>query len=369
MKTASQSTPEQESITKNGASKQTSTGKTSSLTSLHQYAHEAIRKHFKKSTKYLDDVLCDRDPEDIHQMRVGMRRLRTALQVFEGVVVLPSGLSIKKIGKLAKALGNVRDLDVMLEWLQSYLEKADPDVIGALAPVMERVQKKRKKCRKRLRKVLKGKQYAAFEQGFQAWLEQPQYTPVAELPLEQVLPDLLLPLISELLMHPGWLVATSNTKRNGIHPTKRLSQGRIHQILEQDSADLHDLRKQMKRVRYQTEFFTEFYGDSYQAQTDEFRVIQDLLGQLQDGAVLSEFLADELDADWPKRLPDLHQQLQQEQIDIWQQWQPIQAKYLTAEFRQQLRQLVLTPAAAPVAPTASPAADKSPALDTPSESE
>ncbi|MGP1384960.1 MAG: CHAD domain-containing protein [Thainema sp.] len=366
MKTASQSTPEQDSTPKNGTSKQTSTGKTSSLTPLHQYAHEAIRKHFKKSTKYLDDVLCDRDPEDVHQMRVGMRRLRTALQVFEGVVVLPSGLSIKKIGKLAKALGNVRDLDVMLEWLQSYLEKADPKVIGALAPVMERVQKKRKKCRKRLRKVLKGKQYAAFEQGFQTWLEQPKYTPVAELPLEQVLPDLLLPLISELLLHPGWLVATSSTKQKGIQPTKRLNQTQIHQVLKQDSDDLHDLRKQMKRVRYQTEFFTEFYGDSYQAQTEEFRVIQDLLGQLQDGAILSEFLADELDADWPKQLPDLHQQLQQEQIDIWRQWQPIQAKYLTAEFRQQLRQLVLTPGAAP---TASPAADKSPAPDTPSESE
>lgn len=366
MKTASQSTPEQDSTTKNGTSRQTSTGKTSSLTPLHQYAHEAIRKHFKKSTKYLDDVLCDRNPEDVHQMRVGMRRLRTALQVFDGVVVLPSSLSIKKIGRLAKALGNVRDLDVMLAWLQAYLEKADPDVIGALAPVMEPVQKKRKKCRKRLRKVLKGKQYAAFEQGFQSWLEQPQYTPVAELPLAQVLPDLLLPLMSELLMHPGWLVATSSTKQNEMQPIKRLSQTRIHQVLEQDSEALHDLRKQMKRVRYQTEFFTEFYGDSYKTQTDEFRVIQDLLGQLQDGAVLSEFLADELGADWPKQLPDLHQQLQQEQIDIWRQWQPIQAKYLTAKFRQQLRQLVLMPRATP---TASPAVDKSPAPDTPSESE
>lgn len=335
-------------------------------TTLHQYAYEAIRKHFKKSTKYLDDVLCDRNPEDVHQMRVGMRRLRTALQVFEGAVILPSSVSSKKIGKLAKALGNVRDLDVMLQWLQSYLEQAEPSVIGALGPVMERVQKQRKKRRKQLRKVLKGKQYRTFEQGFQDWLEQPKYTPVAELPLAQVLPDLLLPLISDLLLHPGWLVATSTTKRNGLQPMKRLSQAKIHQVLEQDSADLHDLRKQMKRVRYQTEFFTEFYDDSYQAQTDEFRLIQDLLGQLQDGAVLSEFLAQELDSDWKKQLPDLHQQLQQEQINIWQQWQPIQAKYLTADFRQQLRHLVLTPVALA---TASPAADKSPAPDTPSESE
>lgn len=332
---------------------------------LHEYAHEAIRKHFKKSTKYLDDVLCDRDPEDVHQMRVGMRRLRTALQVFDGVIVLPSSLSIKKIGQLAKALGSVRDLDVMLQWLHAYLENANPEVIGALAPVMERVQKQRKRCRKRLKKVLKGKQYAVFEQGFETWLEQPQYTPVADLPLVQVLPDLLLPLMSELLLHPGWLVATSGTKQGGVQPTKRLSQTRIHQVLEQDSEALHDLRKQMKRVRYQTEFFTEFYGDSYQAQTDEFREVQDLLGQLQDGAVLSEFLAKELDTDWPKQLPDLHQQLQREQIEIWRQWQPIQAKYLTAEFRQQLRQLVLTPEAAP---TASPAADKSPTPGTPSAS-
>lgn len=46
------------------------------------FAYQAIHKYFKKSTKYRVDVLSDRDPEPLHQMRVGMRRLRTALQVF-----------------------------------------------------------------------------------------------------------------------------------------------------------------------------------------------------------------------------------------------------------------------------------------------
>jgi CHAD domain-containing protein len=49
----------------------------------------AIEKHFKKTIKYEKDVLQDQDPENLHQMRVGMRRLRSAATGFSPALALP----------------------------------------------------------------------------------------------------------------------------------------------------------------------------------------------------------------------------------------------------------------------------------------
>lgn len=46
------------------------------------WAALAIKKHFEKVLKHEEDVLADRDPEALHQMRVGTRRLRSAIAGF-----------------------------------------------------------------------------------------------------------------------------------------------------------------------------------------------------------------------------------------------------------------------------------------------
>jgi CHAD domain-containing protein len=324
---------------------------------LSHYAHAAIQKHFHKTVSHFEGVLLDRDPEDVHQMRVGMRRLRTALKAFQAAIALPEGIGDKQIGKLARALGKVRDMDVLQIWFESYLESANAKETKALQSVLDHLHQQRQQEFKQLTKTLNGKQYQKFITGFQTWLDQPTFTPVAHFSLVTVLPDLLLPLISQLLIHPGWHVATAGTGTD-LKAMTELKPAQINQFLDDESEALHDLRKQMKRVRYQTEFFADFYDADFKAQTKEFRRVQELLGRLQDSAVLSEFLTEHLGRNWMKQLPQLQQQLQQERLQVWQDWQPIQAKYLTAAFRQQLRQQIMQP-------TANLADDTPPAPDTP----
>ena len=48
---------------------------------LGHYAYRIIQKNFKKIVKYEKAVSDDTDPEPLHQMRVGMRRLRSALHL------------------------------------------------------------------------------------------------------------------------------------------------------------------------------------------------------------------------------------------------------------------------------------------------
>ena len=96
---------------------------------LGEWANIALSKHTRKMLKYETGVLKDKDPEDLHQMRVGMRRLRSAIVGFNLALDLPETVNEKNIGKIGKKLGKLRDLDVLLAALEndyrSLLPKAE----------------------------------------------------------------------------------------------------------------------------------------------------------------------------------------------------------------------------------------------------
>jgi CHAD domain-containing protein len=71
-----------------------------SIKTLGETAHQAIENHFTKTIKWEKAVKKDEDSEPLHQMRVGMRRLRTAVSRFERYLFLPKLVSDKNIGKL-----------------------------------------------------------------------------------------------------------------------------------------------------------------------------------------------------------------------------------------------------------------------------
>ena len=89
---------------------------------LEDWAFLAIEKHFQKVIKYEADVLEDVNPEDLHQMRVGVRRLRSAITGFAPALELPKPVQEKKIGKIGHKLGTLRDLDVLREALENQIQ-------------------------------------------------------------------------------------------------------------------------------------------------------------------------------------------------------------------------------------------------------
>jgi CHAD domain-containing protein len=272
-----------------------------------------------------------------------MRRLRTAIQVFGSVIALPKAISNSSIGKIAKSLGETRDLDVLQQELISrYQPLLDNTELLKFDKVLKRLQKKRDRSFLNLQKTLNGDRYHNLKQDIQSWLDQPRYTTIGDLLVREVLPDLLLPLICQLFLHRGWLVGA--TIQSGTVTVISIENSEeLHQQLEQFVDDLHDLRKQMKGIRYQAEFFSGFYEASYLERIEEFKTIQEILGQLHDREVLRQFLESTLNADLAKVLPTVNQTMQQEQTAFWQIWQPIQQHYLSLEFRQSLRSLLLAP--------------------------
>ena len=321
---------------------QTKEKKATRFATLDSFAYAAIEKHFKKSIKHESDVLDDQDPEALHQMRVGLRRLRTAVDVFGFAVKLPKSISDRAISKIAHSLGAVRDLDVLTAELRAQQQANLPaSEQNQLETLLKKMNKQRKRDFAYLKRMLKGSDYDSLKDALKNWLEKPHYQSVAQLPMQEVLPDLLLPLISETLLHPAWLA--SATFENGTAVVHSIHPEMLDDFIKQHSADLHDLRKQMKRVRYQTELFVDFYDQAYAEQVEEFKTLQEVLGQIQDSAVLHGYLESQLKKSVQNAYPTLSKQLDQKVADALQTWQTLQHHYLDPEFRAKLRSFCSSP--------------------------
>lgn len=307
------------------------------------WAYLAIEKHFQKTLKHETDVLKDKDPEALHQMRVGMRRLRTAVRGFEPALSLPCAAQEKKIAKVARKLGELRDIDVLQDTLQTqYLPRLPVVEQDSLKKVLTTLKKQRQKIRDRVQATLKEDLYVEFKQAFHTWLNQPAYGEFAEFPINEILPDLLLPPISQLLLHPAWLVGVK-LKSGEIAVPSGLNAEIVVQLLQSHGDSLHSLRKQAKRVRYQMELFTDFYGSNYEDYLKDIKAIQSILGEIQDSFVLAEFLKESLDSEISIQLPTLAVQFTEARYQAWQEWRTLQQRYLKSQIRTDLYQTVLKP--------------------------
>ncbi|MBV8886240.1 MAG: CHAD domain-containing protein, partial [Chroococcidiopsidaceae cyanobacterium CP_BM_RX_35] len=94
---------------------------------------------------------------------------------------------------------------------------------------------------------------------------------------------------------------------------------------------------------YQMEVFAEFYGSEYDAYLQDVKEIQGVLGKIQDGFVLAEFLSQVLKSEVKTILPTLANQLAQTSYVAWQQWQILQQRYLNPETRQGFHLVIIQP--------------------------
>ncbi|MCP2730893.1 CHAD domain-containing protein [Limnofasciculus baicalensis] len=308
------------------------------------WAYLAIENHFQKTIKHETDVIKDKDPEALHQMRVGMRRLRTAITGFERAIVLPKVARPDKIGKIARKLGKLRDLDVLLDTLENqYLPTLPTSEQKTLKKVLATLHKHRQNSLEIVQETLHDKPYQTLKKGLQDWLEEPKYGSFAQLSILDILPNLLLPIVSQLLLHPAWPVGVK-IENGEIEINLDMSPESVMDILSNPDEDLHDLRKQAKGVRYQMELFTEFYNSNYQDYIKDIKAIQGILGQIQDSFVLAEFLKNILKADLTVELPTLAQTMSSSRYELWQEWQKLQQHYLNPKTIKDLYKVILHPA-------------------------
>ncbi len=250
----------------------------------------AIGNYFNKWVKQEDPVRADRDPEALHQMRVGLRKLRSGLICFSPILCSEMVKQVPKLGKISRTLGRVRDLDVLRQELEvNYLPLLPIGEQEKLREYIALLTPQREKRFSRLIKLLDSSFYKKTKNKIGAWLQKPQLQESSDFPVEEMIPTLLLPALKALLL-PSWQLNT---------PT-----------------ELHDLRKQFKVVRYQLECFDAYFPDNLRQSLRHLRTSQDVLGFLHDRYLLIAAISNKR---W-KQMPRLRELVNQHQSEDWRTW-------------------------------------------------
>jgi CHAD domain-containing protein len=121
--------------------------------------HQTIISHESGS---LDGVV-----ESVHDMRVGIRRLRVALSNFAVCVPKEDRKRLRlRLENLANALGGVRDMDVMIAAMKASLAIRSDEERPAISALIRRLQARRRSRLRALINYLRGEEYASFKREF-----------------------------------------------------------------------------------------------------------------------------------------------------------------------------------------------------------
>ena len=218
-----------------------------------------------------------RDPEGVHQMRVALRRLRSALSVFRKMIPPDQiGWLRTGAGQAIGALGAARDWDVFQADLLAPVIDAHPDDAG-LKALRQRAKARRRSGYRRARKHLEGADYTRFALRFGQWLERRAWHDGGDGKRGARLDQPIVDFAGRFL-----------TKRH----KQALTRGRHFADLATEQR--HELRIALKKLRYSIEFFKPLF-DRKAVKTFHRRVkaLQEDLGHLNDVAV-AESLIDDL---------------------------------------------------------------------------
>jgi CHAD domain-containing protein len=205
--------------------------------------------------------------EDLHQMRVGVRRLRSDLRTLRPMLGpdWAPGLDTD-LSTLADRLGTVRDLDVLIGRMGS----THGDLAAPLEPLLIDLQQRHADARSALLEELRSDRYAQVLERLVVLARDPELGPDSREPSGVVLP---------LLAQDAW---------------KRLARRADPVAVAEDPTDeeLHRVRIATKRARYAVETAARGLepdrAESARAFAVELGTFQDLLGRHQDAVVAAD---------------------------------------------------------------------------------
>lgn len=123
-----------------------------------------IHSRFEAMWEHRDGTLAG-DEEALHDMRVGSRRLRAALDVFAAAFHGGEYRALHRLtAQLTDELGAVRDHDVMLLNLRKYRKRAAPDEQPGIDDLVSALTAERALARRELRRFFDDIDAAAYAQ-------------------------------------------------------------------------------------------------------------------------------------------------------------------------------------------------------------
>jgi CHAD domain-containing protein len=192
-------------------------------------------------------VLLSDDPEFLHQLRVGLRRLRSALRAFRSLL---AKREVKRVThalrKVTPKLGAARDWDVLVARLEA----------GGELGMLQKARRERDDARRVARRALLSKAFAKVLAEAAGLTVTPQRKSLAQVGAS----------------------ALARTHRKLTRAAQAIDWA--------DAKQRHAVRIRVKRLRYGCEFFAPaFPGKRTQTYVAKLKELQDIFGELNDLAV------------------------------------------------------------------------------------
>lgn len=217
------------------------------------------------------------DVEDVHDMRVAIRRLRSAFRLlapyYKVKDVRPYSKSLRRLGWV---LGDVRDLDVLIDNLREFQLTLNADGQADLQTTIDELDERRIAARKDLIVTFDSKTHRRFVKAFGEFVT----TPIKAKQNGEVSPTQVRHLL------PGMIY-------------DRLAAVRAYEdrLEDADATRLHALRIEFKRLRYTVSLFDNVLGSSISEFVSELKTVQDCLGQINDATTARSSLDALLEGD------------------------------------------------------------------------
>lgn len=207
------------------------------------------------------DAVRNLDAEAIHQMRVGLRRTRAAISLFDDVLPRTRTGKIKaELKWLTGQLAPAREIDVFLEERVSPITKAGPPKRGSRA-IQERFALQRTKAFKGASRAVGSPRFRHLLIDLLEWIETRKAPPDQDRSIG--------PYAAELLDRRIRKARKQGKRLNELSPRQR-----------------HKLRIKIKKIRYALDFFERLYADGDRKEiaqlSSRLKKVQSALGALND---------------------------------------------------------------------------------------
>ena len=200
------------------------------------------------------------DPEDLHKLRVAIRRSRAALREARSLLGEERGRELRdELKWLGRQLGPARDLDVLIARLRIEVAELDgPDAVPAGKIVMQ-LEEEREAAQADVLAALDSTRYAE-----------------------------LLATLEETVSAPPVATSDVSLKRVARREFRRLERHVDALGLAPSNDALHRARIQAKRLRYATELSSQLLGKDGDGVVSAAKAFQDVVGAHQDAVVAEE---------------------------------------------------------------------------------
>lgn len=224
----------------------------------------AIGEQFKLVVAHDPGTRLGTDPEDLHQHRVGIRRLRSLLWSAKGMLDPEWTDSLRsELEWIGDEMNPVRDLDVMIPYLRADLEQLAPDEAAELEPFIKQLEAEREAARSTMLAALDEARYLALlnvlEEATRTIKVQPQ----------------------EATLRDGAVKAFRRMRR---------AANAMQEPLEDEP--MHEVRRLAKKARYSAEVVKG--GGKVGKFLSKIKDLQDILGDHQDAVVAEQRISDQL---------------------------------------------------------------------------